>query len=121
GGWRTPVLEQGKEWWKVGGPKGRTGWVRLADVEPHASFVLIDAATGRVQRRIAAKGQRGAVSDGKLLWSISDTGITRTQVGDTVRIWSNGIAGDRDASMPWSSRWSSDLHRFALLFPGERS
>src|SRR5258708_4474420 len=69
GGVRVPILEQRSQWWRVGWIHGQTGWMPAADLQPHASFVLIDVRTGRVLRRLAAKGEQGPVSDGRFLWS----------------------------------------------------
>lgn len=112
GGVRVPVVEQGRVWWKVSWTEGRTGWVPAADLEPHAAFVLIDTATGRVIRRMAAKGQEGALSDGSSLWSLSNTGLTRMIPGERPQIWSYPLAGiTRDSSLPLSAVWSQDRSR----------
>jgi hypothetical protein len=112
GGTRVPVLVQGQEWWKISWTEGRAGWVRVQDVEPHASFILIDTQTGKVQKRLAAKGQYGAVSDGKFLWSIANTGITRTLLDERPVFWSRGVAGDRNARFPETSLWTPDRSHF---------
>jgi len=118
GGTRVPVLEQGHEWWRISWTDGRTGWARAADLEPHASFVLIDAKTGRVIRRMAAKGQSGAISDGASLWSIANTGITRTILGERPVFWSKPVAANRDANFPDWSVWDAERHAFVVRAKG---
>jgi hypothetical protein len=83
-----------------------------ADLQPHASFVLINVQTGRVLRRLAAKGEQGPVSDGRFLWSFSDTGITRTSLGEPPAIWSNPVRADQDDSLPEESVWTPDRSVF---------
>lgn len=114
GGVRVPILEQGRDWWKVGWTGKRTGWMRVSDLEPHASFVLIDLRTGRMLRRMAAKGQWGAISDGKYLWSLANTGLTRTSLDSRPRIWSNPVNADRDGSLPFDSVWTPDRQLFVM-------
>lgn len=121
GGTRVPVLEQGQTWWRIGWTQGRHGWVRVSDVEPHAAFVLLDTRTGHMQRRIAAKGQWGAVSDGQHLWSVADTGITRTSLGARPEFWSRNVAADRDALFPEWSLWSPERSHFYLRAAGQDS
>lgn len=115
GGTKVPVLEQGRTWWRVGWSQGRTGWMPAAELEPHASWVLLDARTGRVQRRIAAKGQWGAVSDGRALWSLANTGITRTVLGERPTFWAYPLREDRDGSFPYEAKWTPDRGLFGLL------
>jgi len=118
GGTRIPVVDQGLKWWRISWTEGRTGWVPVRDVEPHAAFVLIDAHSGRMVQRIAAKGQWGAVSDGASLWSIANTGITRTLLGTRPAIWSKAVAADRDALFPDWSVWNPERSRFYLRAGG---
>ncbi len=112
GGVRVPILEQRREWWCVGWIHGQTGWMPAADLQPHATFVFIDARTGRVLRRLAAKGEQGAVSDGRFLWSFSDTGITRTSLGEPPSIWSNPVHAGQEDSLPQESVWTPDRSAF---------
>jgi hypothetical protein len=114
GGVRVPVLEQGRAWWRVGWSRGRTGWIRVEDLEPHASFVLIDARTGRVLRRFAAKGEDGPVADGKLLWSLANTGLTRMSPTEPPSIWSSPVKATREDGLPGQSIWTSDRSRFFM-------
>src|SRR5438128_2033207 len=67
GGVRVPILEQRSRWWRVGWTHGQSGWMPAVDLQPHASFILIDVQSGRVLRRLAAKGEQGPVSDGRFL------------------------------------------------------
>jgi hypothetical protein len=119
GGTRVPVVEQGVKWWRISWTQDRTGWAPSRDLESHASFVLIDTRTGRVVRRIAAKGQWGAVSDGKALWSLSNSGITRTRVEGRPAFWARNVAADRDALFPKWSVWDSQRQQFFLRSGGE--
>lgn len=114
GGTRVPVVEQGQSWWRISWTQGRTGWVPARDLEPHAAFVLIDTGTGKMTRRIAAKGQWGAISDGTALWSLADTGITRTLLADRPSFWARKVAADRDAVFPERSLWTADRSHFYL-------
>jgi hypothetical protein len=114
GGVRVPVLEQGRDWWRVGWSRGRTGWMRVGDLEPHASFVLIDAQSGSVLRRMAAKGEDGPVADGRFLWSLANTGLTRTSLGEPSAIWSNAVKATRDDGLPASSAWTPDRSQFFM-------
>src|SRR5207302_9195885 len=98
---------------------GRTGWMPAADLEPHASFVLIDAASGHVLRRMAAKGQWGVMPDGRAFWSLSDTGLTRILPGDSPAFWSNPVQKGRDGMLPAQSVWAPDRSRFYLRQEGE--
>jgi len=121
GGTRVPVVEQGQKWWRVTWTHGRSGWVPALDVEPHAAVVLLDTHTGKVTRRLAAKGQWGAVSDGKALWSIADTGITRTSLGERPEFWSRKVAAGRDAVFPNRSLWGPERSSFYLRAVDEES
>jgi hypothetical protein len=112
GGVRVPILEQRSQWWRVGWTHGQTGWIPAADLQPHASFILIDVQTGRVLRRLAAKGEQGPVAAGGFLWSFSDTGITRTSLGEPPAIWSNPVHPDQDDSLPAESVWTPDRSAF---------
>lgn len=114
GGVRVPILEQRSRWWRVGWTHGRSGWIPAADLQPHASFILIDVRTGRVLRRLAAKGEQGAVSDGRSLWSLSDTGVTRMSMTDPPSIWSDQMRPDRHGSLPLDSVWTPDRSAFFL-------
>lgn len=114
GGVRVPILEQRARWWRVGWTHGRSGWIPAADLQPHASFILIDVRTGRVLRRLAAKGEQGAVSDGQFLWSLSDTGITRMSLTHPPAIWSDGVRRDPHGSLPEESVWTRNRARFYL-------
>jgi hypothetical protein len=114
GGTRVPVLEQRRQWWRIGGTRGRAGWVSVADLEPHASVVLIDVQTGRVRRRLAGKGEQGSVAAGGCLWSLSDTGLARTSLGEPPAIWSNPVRPDPHGSLPDESVWTSDRTAFFL-------
>jgi hypothetical protein len=118
GGTRVPVLVQGKEWWKISWTEGRIGWAPAADLEAHASFVLLDAKTGKLIRRMAAKGQWGAVSDGTSLWSIANTGITRTLLGDRPVFWAKPVAANRDALFPEWSVWNAERSAFVVRSRG---
>lgn len=118
GGMRVPVVEQGRDWWRVGWTRGRSGWVRAPLLEPHASVVLIDVRRGRMLRRLAIKGQGGLVPDGRALWSVSNSGLTRTLLGPRPVIWSYPVGGDQFGSLPWSSAWTADRRRF--VYPVEQ-
>src|SRR3954465_15047624 len=83
-------------------------------MEPHASFTFIDVATGHVIRRMAAKGQMGVVADGRYLWSLSDTGVTRTTLGPRPVVWSNGIAPNAMGDLPAVSAWTPNGRLFYL-------
>jgi hypothetical protein len=114
GGTRVPILEQRSKWWRVGWTHGRSGWIPAADLQPHAAFILIDVSTGRVIRRLAAKGEQGPVADGRFLWSLSDRGITRTSLAEPPAFWANPIRPDRNGSLPDESVWSPDRAVFYL-------
>ncbi len=114
GGVRVPVVEQGRAWWKVSWTNGRTGWMRIADLEPHAACVLIDARTGRVQRRFATKGQWGAVADGNHLWTLANTGLTRISLDPRPAFWSFPVRMDRDGMLPYESIWAPDRASFLM-------
>ena len=114
GGTRVPILEQRRDWWRVGWTHGRSGWMPAVELQPHATFVMIDAQTGRVLRRLAAKGEQGPVSDGRSLWSLSDTGITRTSLQAPSAFWSNPVRSDREGSLPEESVWTPDRSAFFL-------
>jgi hypothetical protein len=114
GGTRVPILEQRSQWWRVGWTHGQTGWMPAADLQPHATFVFIDARTGHVLRRLAAKGEQGAVSDGRFLWSFSDTGITRSSLTEPPAIWSNPTRRDPHGGLPEESVWTPDRSAFFL-------
>jgi hypothetical protein len=114
GGVRVPILEQRARWWRVGWTHARTGWMPADELQPHASFILIDVATGRVIRRLAAKGEKGPVADGRFLWSLSDRGITRTALAEPPAFWANPIRPDRNGSLPDESVWSPDHTLFYL-------
>src|SRR5437870_816694 len=78
---RKPVLQTHTE--------GRTGWVRAADLQPHAALVFLDGRSGRLLRRLATKGQEGPVSEGRFLWTAADTGLTRVFPAEHPIFWSN--------------------------------
>lgn len=118
GGVRVPILEQRAQWWRVGWTHGRAGWLPAAELQPHASSVLIDVPTGRVLRRLAAKGEHGSIAAGSFLWSFSDTGITRTSLGEPPAIWSNPARTDPHGSLPEEGIWTPDR---SLFFVGANS
>lgn len=121
GGTRVPVLEQGRSWWRVSWTGGRSGWIPVKDLEPHASVVLIDARTGRVERRLAVKGQWGALSDGQSLWSLSNSGLTRMVLGERPAFWANPVRHERDAVLSGESVWTPDHGMLFLRPEGENT
>ncbi|MFN3653614.1 MAG: SH3 domain-containing protein [Armatimonadota bacterium] len=120
GGYRTRVLAQGRTWWRVSGLRGATGWMRAEDLEPHASWVFIDVATRRVTQRIAAKGQHGGIARAGTLWSVADTGITRTELHPQPKYWSYPAVKDQFFDLPRDGAWRPDGHRLYLLDYDER-
>jgi len=135
GGTRVPVLEQGRAtpplragsrapWWRVGGKGGRSGWVAAADLEPEASCVLVDVASGRVLRRLAVMEQglteRSIVSDGKFLWSFSDDNVYRISAGDRAAIFRYPF-GAQAGSFAYEAVWAPDRTMAVIRLSDEES
>lgn len=109
GGMRVPIYEQRGAWWRIGGTKARAGWVRAAEMAPHARCVMLDAKTGRVLRQFATKGQWSVLPRNDALWALADTGLTRVAWDGGPHFWSHAVKGaNADGNIELNAAWTSD-------------
>ena len=121
GGMRVPIYEQRGVWWRIGGTKARSGWVRAAEMVPHARCVMLDAKTGRVLRQFATKGQWSVLPRHDALWALADTGLTRVAWDGGPHFWSNRIASNANASITREGVWSLDGREVAIVHGDDRN
>lgn len=113
GGLRVPVFEQRAGWWRIGGSRGRSGWVRDRDVAPHARAVMLDMRTGRLIQSFATKGQWSARFGAGALWALADTGLTRISLEQQPRFWSAPLLRGAGRWIDLETVSSADQHSLA--------